>query len=657
MSSSTASAQKEAFFAALADSVTIKNVNAPASNPASASSSSSSIGDSRMTSTRKSNQGHTHQSASLSVPLGPRRTNSAAESNSNSSPPSHSRSSSSNAIPTASNPFASPKEKKDASKKEKDKKSSRHADVIDKLDPSGFWGTGMFHHESAYDAAAPSRNKSTGAPMRAFDVTPGGTGAAPAGGAASSSYPPSAPSSGAGAPKLSPLAQHTLKEMGSVKFEDRTPTAGNGAPVEDLGYFSHSGGNAASGGTPDSPSGGGRARKNSKDLKKTRSRSKERVPAGEEDYINARAKEQKNALANAWGVADPEPFEDYGFLAATEAPRGETGLASASSSIWNGQEGYSSAPKTSGGVGGIRNGLREVNLGEEYDSKAGDEEEILDSPIVSRPPVASNNSGGVKRTKSLIQRIRHMRNNPNVPLSPDEAPKTSPGLPPSPGHNSHSISNSHSSNNFRSSSPSTHDDLLSSSSGYGGVNYSSSPPSNTDINGNPRRTSFLNRATKSPPPPLPVRAYSNNKDGAGGPSPPTSANSDDFVHIPGSGGSGSSFASGNPRTKSRSEAAPPSSARDKSLPRIPLASPAEEDPFSDPATRGAAAAPPRSASNARTPPPPVAPIPVPGAAGGYFPRTRTFEEEMGNSGGSGSGSGGAKLGRKGSLMKRVLGRG
>lgn len=30
--------------------------------------------------------------------------------------------------------------------------------------------------------------------------------------------------------------------------------------------------------------------------------------------MNARAKEQKNALANAWGVADPEPFEDYGFM-------------------------------------------------------------------------------------------------------------------------------------------------------------------------------------------------------------------------------------------------------------------------------------------------------------------------------------------------------
>lgn len=68
--------------------------------------------------------------------------------------------------------------------------------------------------------------------MRAFDANPGGT---PTGGA---SYPPSAPSSGAGAPKLSPLAQHTIKEMGSVKFDDKTPTGGNGAvPSDDLGYF------------------------------------------------------------------------------------------------------------------------------------------------------------------------------------------------------------------------------------------------------------------------------------------------------------------------------------------------------------------------------------------------------------------------------------
>jgi hypothetical protein len=93
----------------------------------------------------------------------------------------------------------------------------------------------VFHHESAYDAAAPSRNKSsTVAPMRAFDANPGGT---PAGALAGSSYPPAAPSSGAGAPKLSPLAQHTIKEMSSLTFEDKTPTGNGALAADDLGYF------------------------------------------------------------------------------------------------------------------------------------------------------------------------------------------------------------------------------------------------------------------------------------------------------------------------------------------------------------------------------------------------------------------------------------
>ena len=93
----------------------------------------------------------------------------------------------------------------------------------------------VLHHESAYDAAAPSRNKSsTAAPMRAFDANPGGTPT----GAGGSSYPPSAPSSGAGAPKLSPLPQSSLREVNSVTFEDKTPTATNGVgQPDDLGYF------------------------------------------------------------------------------------------------------------------------------------------------------------------------------------------------------------------------------------------------------------------------------------------------------------------------------------------------------------------------------------------------------------------------------------
>ena len=58
------------------------------------------------------------------------------------------------------------------------KVGSRHADVIDEWDGSGF-GRSMLHHSGPYDAAAPSRNdvKKVGqsrAPMKAFQDVSGG---------------------------------------------------------------------------------------------------------------------------------------------------------------------------------------------------------------------------------------------------------------------------------------------------------------------------------------------------------------------------------------------------------------------------------------------------------------------------------------------------
>jgi hypothetical protein len=60
----------------------------------------------------------------------------------------------------------------------KNKVGSRHADVIDEWDGSGF-GRSMLHHSGPYDAAAPSRNdvKKVGqsrAPMKAFRDVSGG---------------------------------------------------------------------------------------------------------------------------------------------------------------------------------------------------------------------------------------------------------------------------------------------------------------------------------------------------------------------------------------------------------------------------------------------------------------------------------------------------
>jgi len=52
----------------------------------------------------------------------------------------------------------------------RDKKPNRKLDIIDQLDATSIFGTGMFHHDGPFDAANPNRNKpgSRRAPMQAF---------------------------------------------------------------------------------------------------------------------------------------------------------------------------------------------------------------------------------------------------------------------------------------------------------------------------------------------------------------------------------------------------------------------------------------------------------------------------------------------------------
>jgi hypothetical protein len=173
-------------------------------------------------------------------------------------------------------------------------------------------------------------------------------------GSSSSAAPPPTTASRRG---LSALASRTLDKMGSIKFADDTkgsPGAGAGGPHSAPTYGAEgaesyfdvlptvpASGNGDSGSDDRTPpggsSGGGGGGAMSRGLKLIRSRSRDRKNSGgasgegsggerrgsrgqdvplpdEDDYLNARAKEKKNALANAWGVADPEPFEDFSVM-------------------------------------------------------------------------------------------------------------------------------------------------------------------------------------------------------------------------------------------------------------------------------------------------------------------------------------------------------
>ncbi|PYI07933.1 Pal1-domain-containing protein [Aspergillus sclerotiicarbonarius CBS 121057] len=54
--------------------------------------------------------------------------------------------------------------------KHRSKKSNYHMDIIDKLDVTSIYGTGMFHHDGPFDACNPNRNRKgvRTAPMQAF---------------------------------------------------------------------------------------------------------------------------------------------------------------------------------------------------------------------------------------------------------------------------------------------------------------------------------------------------------------------------------------------------------------------------------------------------------------------------------------------------------
>lgn len=172
-------------------------------------------------------------------------------------------------------------------------------------------------------------------------------------GSSSGAAPPPTTASRRG---LSALASRTLDKMGSIKFADDTkestsPGIGGGGPHSAPAYGAEGAESyfdvlptvpAGTNGADDRPAASGSSSGGamSRGLKLIRSRSRDRKNGGsgsgdslsgagserrgsrgqdvplpdEDDYLNARAKEKKNALANAWGVADPEPFEDFSVM-------------------------------------------------------------------------------------------------------------------------------------------------------------------------------------------------------------------------------------------------------------------------------------------------------------------------------------------------------
>jgi len=199
-------------------------------------------------------------------------------------------------------------------------------------------------------------------------------------------------------PRLSPLAQATITAMTHSSAGDSPYSAAISTP--------------------------GKKGKPSKDM------SARRLPPDLDAYYPAErptSPKRRETIADAWGKGEPEPFEEFfaGSVGTAVNGAGETGLASAASSIYGGKEGH-----------GNPNGKRRErplrrptkNLPPPmpiFPPEGGSEETPTPGDVPSIGMATSpglGTPGGPKRSRSLMHRIRKMREQPNVPVGYEPGP-------------------------------------------------------------------------------------------------------------------------------------------------------------------------------------------------------------------------------------------
>ena len=154
------------------------------------------------------------------------------------------------------------------------------------------------------------------------------------------------------------------------------------------------------------------------------------------DYPEA-PKKKVDAIAEAWGIHEPEPFEE--FFAGGGSGRQDSDTPA--SSIYNGKDSHST-PRNNPTVRRAKEN-RGDRSGAVRRSFAPPPQPILFAePAEMGPPDSPQSTAFPKRSKSILNRIRKMRDAPNVPVGPDyDEPPLSPSSPtdassPRPTHRS-----------------------------------------------------------------------------------------------------------------------------------------------------------------------------------------------------------------------------
>ena len=201
------------------------------------------------------------------------------------------------------------------------------------------------------------------------------------------------PSTTTNDPRLSPLAQATITAMNHSSAGD-SPYSAAISPA-------------------------GKKGKQSKDMR--------RPPPDLDVYYPAErptSPKRRETIADAWGKGEPEPFEEFfaGSVGLAVNGAGETGLASAASSIYGGKEGQ-------GNTNGKRRErpLRRPTKNLPPPKPIFPPDEEVETPGAAAAIGMSTSPGlggpgGPKRSRSLMHRIKKMREQPNVPVGYEPGP-------------------------------------------------------------------------------------------------------------------------------------------------------------------------------------------------------------------------------------------
>ncbi|PFH50816.1 hypothetical protein AMATHDRAFT_47623 [Amanita thiersii Skay4041] len=150
-------------------------------------------------------------------------------------------------------------------------------------------------------------------------------------------------------------------------------------------------------------------------------------------------KKKVDAIAEAWGIHEPEPYEE--FFAGGGRGDGET----PTSSIYNGRDAHNSLGRGTASRRKEENQTARPRMATRR-TVPPPQPILVPDPIESLTDIygPSSSPGAVpKRSKSLMQRIRRMRDAPNVPVSAaDYDQPSSPGSPSETSRPTHRSQNS-----------------------------------------------------------------------------------------------------------------------------------------------------------------------------------------------------------------------